>query len=402
MIIKNLSDIYWKNAPNIFFVSLVLGISTGFIYATIIPTLMYALSADRGNGSEMAFNDHGYFNSPTENIAILFLCICLSLILIKSISITLSTYAAQNGSKSLRLSLYKKIQNLPYFELEKIGQSKLINLLHIDVPNITNAALHVPLLWINSVTITGILGYLLYLDQSVFLFIIVALIVGIITYQGPMLISFLMFKRSRSTLDTLQANTRSLILGAKELKLDTEKANHFFQKELSTAEHGFFKQEVVARGVLSFTEVYGEMIAFLVIGIVIFQISYSYDLQGQDLASVVMALLYLTGPVGLVLNSINEIQKGKASLANYKNLIGYFQKSEIGISEEKDFTPTSLTLKNIHFRYEENARYIIKGIDYSFNEGVFSSLPRLAGRRVQIFLPYLESSGSSYRQSPCA
>ena len=318
MKLNRISDLFWQISPNLFFISIILGVITGLCYALLIPFVIFATGADISINTQLSVENYGFFQSPTSDLAKLFLFTCIGIILIKSISTVLSMYIAEKASVEHRSRLYKRINALSYAHLEKIGQARLINLLNIDIPALTNAASMLPFIWINIVTIFGTLGYLIYLNIKVFIFVVICLVVAIITYQLPVFLGVRFFSKARDHYDKVQEGVKGLVYGAKELKLNQGHAEEYISEELLSPEKQAFQGNIKAKSIFVFAEVYGEMISFLVIAVVIFHLPYIYLLTTFELFGIVMALLYLTGPVDVVLKGLQGVQQGKVALNKIK------------------------------------------------------------------------------------
>lgn len=370
MELKKISDLCWKSSPNIFFLSILLGIGTGLCYSIIVPFIIYAANADRVGSLRLDSPAYNFFESPTSEMAKMFLYACLSILLVKSISYIMSVYVARKATIQLRIDLYKKINQLPYIDLERIGHAKLINLLNDDVPKIANAAMHLPLIWISIVTIVGTLGYLLYLNEKVFIFVIFALVIAIFTYMLPIQIAARYFGRAREHQDRLQAGINGLVYGAKELKLNEDKSHRYIKEELEEVEQKEFGQSFTGQAFLTVAETYGETISFLVIGIAVFHLPYIYNITTLELFGIVMALLYLTAPVGVILKSMESIQKGKVALHKLAEFTNDLKKEELANAKSVSDNWSTISLDGIGFVYGSgNNNFALRNISFVINRG---------------------------------
>lgn len=370
MELRKISDLFWRFSPNLFFLSIVLGVFTGLCYALLIPFVIYATSASMVTDTQLLVEHYNFFQSPTSEMAKIFLAACLTIIVIKSLSNMLSVYIAQKASVQHRIALYKRINTLSYANLEKIGQAKLINLLNLDIPALTAAASSLPTIWISLITIVGTLGYLVYLNTKIFIFVLVCLVIAVITYQLPILLAVKYFGRGREHYDRVQQGVTGLIYGAKELKLSQFKSKEYIDEELIAPEQATFKQNTIGQAIVTVTEAYGEIISFLVISVVIFHLPYIYHVTQLELFGIVMALLYLTGPVGMVLGAFNGMQHGKVALGKMTSFYDMMVEEtvpfhEAGIPEWKHYR-----LDTIDYQYTDKPdKFALKNISLEFEKG---------------------------------
>lgn len=370
MQLNRISDLYWGNTPNLFFLSLLLGILTGICYATLVPFIMYATSMQIIDPLTLDINAFNFFNSPSQKMALTFLYVCLGIIVIKSISHILSVYIAHKSTVVHRIELYKRINALSYASLENIGQARLINILHVDIHNLYMAATKLPFIWISAITVMGTLGYLLYLNERVFYFVLLAILFAIVIYLLPGMWSARYFSRSRAHYDLVQEGAKGLIYGAKELKLNAERSQHYIDTTLIKPENAALHNNLKGMIITTFAEVYGELISFLIIAIVIFHLTYLYEISQLELFGVVVALLYLTGPVGVILGSIGELHRGRISL---QRLQDFYKEMRDEPSHRLDgaIAPVNiLTLQDIGYRYNASAQnFAVHDINLRFKRG---------------------------------
>jgi len=135
----------------------------------------------------------------------------------------------------MRMQLCRQILAAPLRHLEQLGNARLLTALTDDVPNITNAVLLIPLLCVNASLVIGCLIYLGILSWVGVLIVLVFMILGVATYQIPIIKVQKIFRAAREHGDKLQEHFRALTLGAKELKIHNER-----RVELSFEEHRFF------------------------------------------------------------------------------------------------------------------------------------------------------------------
>lgn len=370
MELNRLSDLYWKLSPNLFFLSILLGILTGVCYSLLIPFIMYAVSSDMTVWDQLEIQNYSFFNSPTSELAVFFVVACALLILFKTCSLVLSTYTAKDASMRHRLRLYQRVQALPYADLERIGQPRLINIINMDIPAITNAATVLPVIWGHVVTILGTLSYLVYLDFRVFVFVVVSLLIGIVTYQIPLIFATRLFARSREHHDIVQAGVKGLVAGAKELKLNRSKAKEFFQAELDRPERFAFREVIKGYVLFAFAENYGGIISFLVIGVAVFHLPYVYHIGQFELFGIVMALLYLTGPVGFILNTMGTIRQGQVSLDKLKAFYSELSEETVGVGNRISPNWETLRVENLTYIYDVAPDgFGLKPINLTFRRG---------------------------------
>ncbi|WP_426089111.1 cyclic peptide export ABC transporter [Janthinobacterium sp. PSPC1-1] len=373
MELKRLSDLFWKSSPNIFFISIVLGAITGVLYSLLVPFLMYSVSTDVDVAETRTLVAPSFSETPTSTLAIAFFATCLFIVIMKGLFTVLSMYVANQASVQHRLWLYRRIGMLKLIDLERIGHSRLINILNIDIPTITAGAVGLPQIWISIVTVMGVMGYLVHLNMRVFWFVMAALVIAILTYQIPLMIVTRLFQNSRESYDFVQQGVSGLVYGAKELKLNRKKYEAYFEQELLFPENNSLRDNLKGNLFVIFLQSYGEVISFLVIGIVVFYFRYIFAMTSNELLGIAMALLYLVGPVGLILSAMGTVRRGQISL---QKLHEFYQEITVGVSDNVSVDVPAwewMEVRDVSYSYSENeSDFGLRNVNLRFLRGQIS------------------------------
>lgn len=311
-------------APFTVFCSIVMGILAGVFYSALIPLVISSITP-----SDPAFPEinttlmlPGNIEVSEPKMAMLYLLACLVVLLTRSMSEILLLQVGARVARNFRITFYQRISETSVVALEKAGSARLIGAVNLDVPRIVLGARLIPAIFVNSVTLIGMLGFLLYLNADVFQLVILSVLAGIVVYQLPMIFGRRLFEKNRELNDELQESIKGLIYGAKELKLDQHKAAFYRKFLLEAQEDKLLKTESVGHAVTRATVSLGDLLSFFVIGVVSFVALNHYTIASQDLVSIVMALLYITTPIAIVLNSIPGLTVAGVSYRKLHRLLG--------------------------------------------------------------------------------
>lgn len=344
-----------QNAPNKVFLSVVLGALAGVSYAAIIPITLAAIAPDDGQFTTVG-SDMGYFG-PWQvshyRFALLFAAVCGFILAARTLSQVILVRVSMDVTTDLRTAMYRRIANAPIADLERVGLPKLIASITSDVPVIIAGARMLPDLLTNAVTLLGMLGFLLYLNASVFWFVMGCILLGVVTYQGPMMIARGYLRRSRRHLDDLHESVRGLVAGAKELKLSSRKREEYFRAVLAKAEHEVCYANKTGYTVMRVAQNYGDLIAFFVIGAIAFVFVNYNAISTQELNGVVMVLLYVTAPVAVLLNFIPQFATAQVALRKIEKLFAQIPEESV---EPNLASPEwrTMTLTDVSYRYTDS------------------------------------------------
>ncbi|MEJ6472779.1 cyclic peptide export ABC transporter [Pseudoalteromonas piscicida] len=349
-----LSSLFAIVNPNLFVVSIVMSVFAGLCYAMLVPFITYIVGLETNVSDGLDVQNYSFFDSPVATLAKFYLCACIAIILLRTAANVLTEYIGSLAVMKLRMSIYRKVLDLSLLDLQKVGQSRLITLLNQDIFTVTKGAMALPLVWVSAISVLGVMGYLVYLDVRVFSFVLATLLIGGATYHLPIIFATRYFMRARTHLDVIQEGTRGIIFGASELKLDKRKAEEFFNEELAIPEKNAMRDSVKGLSIFVLGGNYGEMLVFLVIGIIIFHLPYVYELSQLQLIGIVMAILYLSGPVSIILNSLETISAGGVALRKVNQV--YDELSLEVIEGDEDITTQwrEVRVTNLKFNYPGN------------------------------------------------
>ena len=344
-------------APNRVFFAIVLGALAGISYSLLIPLMLNVLTPPDARFSEPASEPVRWFLFEVANpqFAHVFLGMCVFILLARTVSQIVLARVAMTVAVNLRTRLYHRIADAPIIALDRIGPSKLIAVLTTDVPRIVAGARMLPDLLINGVTLIGMLGFLFFLNPTVFWFVMGCILVGTVTYQIPMFIGRRFFIRSRHHIDGLQEAIRGLIYGAKELKLDRIKRDAYFRDVLLRLESRILHSDKWGQTIVRLATNYGNMLSFFVIGAVTFVLVNYQAISNTELIGVIMALLYVTAPIAALLNFIPQLAIAQVSINKVQRLLQSIPVEDAGPGAVGDSGEwQNLALRDVRFSYPDN------------------------------------------------
>lgn len=352
-----LFSLFTEKAPNKVFFSIVLGAMAGLCYSFLIPIVLNSIGYEE-RAVTTVIEEVNYFlgfEVTHYKFATLFFFTCLAILFFRTFSQILLVSVAMDISADLRTKIYRHIINAPIDQLDKMGPSRIIAIITADVGRIVAGARVLPDILISAVTLVGLLSFLLYLNIQVFWFVIASIIFGGVTYQIPIYIGSVFFAKAREHLNDLHEGIRGIVYGTKELKLNDEKREYFFREILLDSERKLLKADKIGHSLVTAGTNYGDLISFFVIAVVSFIFISYQSMQTTELVGVIMALLYLTGPVAIILNSISQVAIAKVSLRSVKKLLDDIPQESIDRDTTRLNKPwNSITFSGVCYEYHSN------------------------------------------------
>ncbi len=349
----NLLGQFSGRAPNRVFASIILGGLSGISYSLLIPLVLSVIQDGDRRFDEVVSPPTTWLFLEIANapFAIVFAAVCVFILVSRTVSQIMLTRVAIDVASDLRSQMYARIAAAPLQALEQIGGPRLIAALTTDVPRIVLGARLMPDLLINVVTLVGMLGFLLVLNSDVFVFVLGCIVFGVVTYQIPIIFGRRYFVRARAGFDHLQESIHGLIHGIKELKLSDVKRNTFFGEVLMRHEREVRDSEKSGHTLVRAASNYGDLLSFFVIGCILFVFVNYRIVTSSELIGVIMALLYITGPVAMILNYIPQLTMSRVSLNRVERLFNEIPAEAIAMGQLPAVTWDRIRLESVCYTH---------------------------------------------------
>jgi len=346
----NIFKLLFSVSPRMFVFANVLGAITGILSGLIIPIALHGMQLKQGNESTI--------HSPSfvdEYFTLLFFIYCFFVFVFRAIAGIIVNNVGKDATAQLKLDVLTKISNLKIAAIEEIGFSRLLNVVNEDIYSVIGAAISIPKLLISVLTAIAILAYLAITHVVVFGLVIGASLVSFLALYIPMGWSDARYHAARAERDTVQEGVRGLILGSYELRLNPNKAKNYFTQQISTPLHTAQKQEKIGDAIMYIFGSIGEVMTFFVIGFTLLVLPQMIVISGQAISSIVMALLYIAGPIGIIIGTLEHYQKGQIALQRICQLTK-LEEEQILDSCKSISCKDRLLLKNIAYQYRNSTK----------------------------------------------
>ena len=368
----NLFHQFATRAPNKVFLAILLGALAGTSYAMLIPIAMSGIADDTLGltRTQSEIRRVLVFDVSHPKFAAVFFALCAVILCARTVSQLLLLDVSISYTTDLRIKLYTRILRAAVPIIDRIGLPKLNAVLTEDVRRVVWGARLLPDILVNLVTVIGMLGFLFYLSRDSFWFVIKVLVIGVVTYQLPVLMARRQFNFSRTLTDGLHEGIRGLVQGIKELKLDARKRGAYLSDILRERELQLANSDKRAFTTMALANNYGDLISFFVIGTVAFIFVNYHTMSASDLVAVVMALLYLTAPVAGILATAPQIAIGKVSLTRIDAMVETLtpETSRDSINAIPDWDV--VRLEGVSYRHEgDDGGFTVGPIDLTVRRG---------------------------------
>lgn len=305
----------------------------------------------------------------------LFILLCVALPIFRFVSQILLIDLAQKSLLAFRLRLARSILGAPLRHLETVGPHKLLATLTGDITTIVEALTMLPLLVMHVAVVVSCLVYLGWLSWVVLLEIAGFIVLGVVTYQIPVIRAVRHFMKSRDIFDDLIKDVRALTEGTKELKMHRRRRRDFLQRIYNTSER-FRLENRAGYVVFSAASSWGQAIFFVVLGLLVLLLPRLQPMDGKTLLGFTVILFQMMVPLEVVMNALPNLGRALAS-ARAVEQMGFSLEAE---AREKEGTAEvasnaswqRLELDNVTHRYRrenEEESFLLGPISLTFEPG---------------------------------
>jgi putative pyoverdin transport system ATP-binding/permease protein len=277
---------------------------------------------------------------------------------------------AQNSIYELRLRLSRQILAAPFQKLEELGASKLLVTLTDDVSSLSNSISILPFLCIDIAIISSCLIYLAYLSGVVFAVTIVLLIVALVSIQLMIIRANKLFYGARVENDRLLHLFQSITDGIKELKLHWHRRQEFIDLDLKDSAAVSRDKNIKALRIFSMAAVVGQLIFFMIMGVLIFVMPKLIQLTPAMLSGYILTLTYLMSPFANILGRLPLLLRAGVAIEKIESM-GLILTENLEISNSPPATSPqvkSLELAKIEHIYQGGEQnFHLGSIDLKFS-----------------------------------
>ena len=273
-------------------------------------------------------------------LALEFFGLCIGLLVSRLISQVALLRLTSDATCEMRIDLSKRLLETPYATLHDLGKPGLLAILTKDVDAVVSAVQIAPRLLTDAVLVIACIGYLAWLSLPLFAMLLVIMIACLFLYTRAKRYPEKMFGEMRARLDDQFRNFRDLVEGARELQLNKARGQMFVEKAIEPDARAY--RDTSVRAVTAFTAVtsVGDMIFYMVIGLMLFVVPMWMTLPAQVLATATFVLIFLIGPISGIVNagpavstinvsfrSINQLYSALSAAAPVDKVADPFERS---------------------------------------------------------------------------
>lgn len=312
---------------------------------------------------------------PGTREAWLFAGLCLAVPVTRIVSSYLLVRLGQRAVFDLRLNLARQILAAPLRSIEQHGAHRFLVALTDDIGSIGLAVFELPNLCLHLTLLIGCLVYLGWLSPVVLVYLAVAMVLGYLSYRLPFLAGRRRFASVRRIADKLQKRYREVTDGIKELKIHEGRRQAFFSG-LRKSASSFERHNVASTTIFSAANAWGQLLFFVVIGLLLFVLPTFQDLERKTLVGYTLVLLYMLTPIQVLLGELPNIGRANVALSQLQKLGISILDTRLGAEMEGEPRPApewkSIELKGVthsYYREDQASTFVLGPVDFELKPG---------------------------------
>ena len=331
----------------------------------------------------LAVVNQGLHAGPDEGgrLLLAFIGLCL-LVLIGSIGSDVgANYVGQRIIAALRRTLAARILVAPIDALERYRSHRLVPVLTHDVDTISDFAFVFSTFAVSLTVALGCLIYLAVLSPPMFAVTALAVILGVAVQAYAQVKGVVGFHEARDGEDRLQKQYRAIAEGAKELRINRARRRRIFAEQLTATIDWIRDRQIRAITLYVTARAFGTALFFVVIGLMLALRHLVWtDLDTATVSGFVLVLLYMRGPIDLIIGALPAIGRTTVALRRVADLSARFSTPEPNLPaslEADEARPAPRQIRSIGLRgatyafpaAEGAAPFVLGPIDLTVRQG---------------------------------
>lgn len=238
-----------------------------------------------------------------------FFALCLLIPVCGFASQALLLHLTAKSAFELRKRLARQLLAAPLRQLEKLGAPRLLASVTQDIGSVTDLVTVLPQTLTQLAMVGGCLAYLGWLSWKLLLVMLGYMALGLLSHQLPLVKAFRYFKLLREQWDELYKAFQGLIVGTKELKLNSRRREAFLSREFEPAASRLQRYGTRGNVIAMAVSNWGQILFFVYIGLLLFAAPRLVSISAEVLTGYTLTVLFLITPLTMMLGQLPIIER---------------------------------------------------------------------------------------------
>lgn len=342
---------------------IVLAVGTSFFagvgYTMLIALIKRAIGAGLTSQSKLTWT---------------FVAFCLAIPFCGFVSQMVLLYLTSQGAYELRIQLSRQILATPLRQLEKLGSHRLLATITQDIGSVIELVNILPQMLTQLAMMAGCVVYLGWLSWKLLLIMLACMAVGLLTHQLPLTRAFRYFRMLREQWDAMYQAFQGVIMGTKELKLNSKRREAFLAQQLEPAAAGLRDYGIRGTAISMAVSNWGQILFFIFIGLLLFAAPSLITIDPQVLIGYTLVVLFMITPLTMLLNQIPALERAYLAAERIEELglsLNATKAESLAASSSPNAQWQRLDLVNVTHSYKQNgaAEFELGPINLTLNPG---------------------------------
>lgn len=286
----------------------------------------------------------------------------------------------QSAHANLRRFISARVMAADFRRLEEIGGPKVQSALSEHSARVADFFVSFPIILVNSIIVAGCLVYMAWLSWQVFLAAIVTIVLGSLGYHLAHVRAIRHLDLAAREQDNLFDHFRSLVEGAKELRLHAAKRRRFADDVLGTSIETVRRERAFGMSVFLVSSAWGKFLIYGFIGLVLFVLVGDVEGRARIMTGFALVFLYMVAPLENLLVVLPHANMASVSGARIDEITQQLEDTATESTDAAVAVPPlleSLVLKGVSHRYYHEGTddlFTLGPIDLSFRPGEITFL----------------------------
>nr|WP_259372042.1 cyclic peptide export ABC transporter [Caldimonas mangrovi] len=284
---------------------------------------------------------------------------------------------SQSAHAVLRRYISQHVVAADFRRLEELGGPKVHSALSEHSTRVAEFFVSVPAILTNAIIVVGCLVYMAWLSWQVFLAALVVIGLGSLGYHLAHLRAIRHLDTASREQDRLFDHFRSLVDGAKELRLNGRKRERFSQEVLGDSIETVRRERARGMSIFVASASWGNFLIYAFIGLVLFMLVGDVPERTRVMTGFALVFVYMVTPLETLLLNLPRANLARVSAARIDEITQNLPATDDGPSATRAPALSRVTLEGVRHRYYHEASddmFTLGPIDLTFETGQLTFL----------------------------
>lgn len=283
----------------------------------------------------------------------------------------------QRAHADLRRFISARVIAADFRRLEEIGGPKVQSALSEHSTQVAEFFVSFPTILVNAIIVSGCLVYMAWLSWQIFLAAVLVIGLGSLGYHLAHLRAIRHLDVASKEQDRLFDHFRSLVEGAKELRLHAAKRRRFSDDVLGGSIETVRRERAFGMSVFLVSSAWGNFLIYGFIGLVLFVLVGDVPERGRIMTGFALVFVYMVAPLENLLIALPRANLAKVSGARIDEITQQLEHTERDAASEIPSGLESAVLQGVSHRYYHEGvddLFTLGPVDLTFSPGQITYL----------------------------